>query len=119
MSDYTGIDPTGLERLNRMGGPVFVRKMIDLFLNEAPDRLAAARKGEEAGDLVAVEEATHSLKSSALNFGASHLSNIAERIELRARANNSENLATLLNDLEEAYRNARVWLERERNALEL
>ena len=119
MSDYTGIDPTGLERLNRMGGALFVRKMIDLFLKEAPDRLAAARKGEQAGDLVAVAEATHSLKSSAQNFGASRLSNIAERIELRARADNRENLATLLSDLEGAYSTARAWLEHERDALKV
>src|SRR5438067_10294621 len=99
MSDYTDIDPTGLERLNRMGGTAFLRKMIDLFLEEAPDRLTAARKGEQDADLSAVADAAHSLKSSAQNFGASRLSNIAERIELRARANNGENLATLLSDL--------------------
>src|SRR3954447_11402468 len=119
MSDYTGIDPAGLERLNRIGGALFVRKMIDLFLNEAPDRLAAARKGEEVGDLMAVAEAAHSLKSSAQNFGASLLSSIAERIELRARANNGENLAASLGDLEEAFGIARAWLERQREALKV
>ncbi len=119
MSDYPGIDPTGLERLNRIGGALFVRKMIDLFLKEAPERLTAARRGEQAGDLIAVAEATHSLKSSAQNFGASLLSNIAGRIELSARANNCENLATSLSDLERAYGTARAWLERERDALKV
>lgn len=117
MSDYTGIDPTGLARLQKMGGPLFVGKMIALFLEEAPGRLAAARKGEEEGDLAAVAEATHSLKSSALNFGATRLSNLAAKIEMQARENTWENLSTLLNDLEGAYNTVKAWLESERDAL--
>ena len=117
MSDYEEIDPAGLQRLNRMGGSPFIRKMIDLFLDEAPERLTAARSGEQAGDLVAVAAAAHALKSSAQNFGASRLSNIAEKIELQARANTSENLSTLLSDLEGAYGAAKAWLESERDAL--
>ena len=117
MSDYTGIDPKRLEQLHRMGGPDFVKKMIELFLEEAPDRLGAARRGEQAGDITAVAEAAHSLKSSALNFGANRLSNIAEKIELQARANACESLPAMLKDLEDAYSTAQAWLERERDAL--
>lgn len=119
MSDQTGIDPTGLQRLNKMGGPVFVRKMIDLFLEEAPVRLAAARKGEAAGDFNSVAEAAHGLKSSAQNFGASRLSRIAANIELQARGNTCKNLSSLLSDLEAAYSTAKAWLESERDALKL
>jgi len=117
MSDCTGIDPAGLKRLDRIGGPPFVRKMIDLFLEEAPERFTAARRGEQAGDLIAVAEAAHSLKSSAQNFGASRLSHIAENIELQARANTCENLPALLNELEGAYGTVKAWLESERDAL--
>jgi HPt (histidine-containing phosphotransfer) domain-containing protein len=119
MSDYTGVDPRGLARLQKIGGPLFVRKMIDLFLEEAPDRLAAARRGEQAGDLVAVGDAAHSLKSSAQNFGAGRLSRIAGDIELRARANGCENLSTLLGEMEAAYSTAKAWLESERDALKI
>ena len=119
MNDSSGIDPTGLARLNKIGGPVFVRRMIDLFLEEAPDRLAAARKGEETGDLTAVAEAAHSLKSSAQNFGASGLSRIAAEIESRMQSNQCENLSSLLDEIEAAYDTARTWLERERDALKL
>ena len=119
MNDYTGIDPKGLARLNKIGGPLFVKKMIDLFLEEAPDRLTAARRGEQAGDLIAVAEAAHSLKSSAQNFGAGRLSGIAGEIELRARANRREDLSTLLSESETAYNIAKVWLERERDALKI
>ena len=117
MSDYEGIDPAGLQRLNRMGGPAFIRKMIDLFLEEAPERLTAARRAEEAGDLVALAAAAHSLKSSAQNFGASRLSNVAAKIEAQARANRVENLSTLLSDLEDAYSAVTAWLKGEREGL--
>jgi len=119
MSEYNGIDPAGLARLNKIGGAAFVRKMIDLFLEEAPERLTAARRGEEAEDLIAVAEAAHSLKSSAQNFGASGLSRIAGEIELRARANTCENLPALLNEIEGAYKTAKAWLESERDALKI
>jgi HPt (histidine-containing phosphotransfer) domain-containing protein len=117
MSDYNGIDPAGLVRLDKIGGPAFVRKMIDLFLAEAPDRLAAARKGEQSGDLNAVADAAHSLKSSSQNFGASRLSRVAGEIESRARANQCENLPAMLGEIEAAYGAAKAWLESQRDAL--
>ena len=119
MSDYSGIDPAGLARLNKIGGPSFVKKMIDLFLEEAPERLSDARRGEQTGDLAAIADAAHSLKSSAQNFGANGLSRIAAEIEARARANRWENLSILLSDIETAYHTARVWLESERDALNI
>jgi HPt (histidine-containing phosphotransfer) domain-containing protein len=117
MTHNPGIDPEALVRLERIGGPVFVKRMIDLFLMEAPQRLAAAREGEKSGNIAALAEAAHSLKSSAHNYGASRLSFIAEEIELSARANKVENLSTLLNDLEQAYSTVKSWLESQRSTL--
>src|ERR1700682_1700232 len=117
MSDDTGIDPEGLARLNRIGGPDFVKQMIDLFFKEAPERLRAARDGEKAGDLNAVTEATHSLKSSARNFGAHRLASLAEKIELMTRSSRCENLSGLFADLDRAYAAAKAWLESERGSL--
>lgn len=117
MSDFTGIDPHGLARLNKIGGSEFVIKMIDLFLEEIPDRLRAARNGELAGDTQAVAEAAHSIKSSAQNFGAESLALIARKFEVMTRSNDCENLAALLNELEQTYAVAKAWLESQRNDL--
>lgn len=117
MSDNAGIDPSGLERLNKIGGATFVKQMIGLFLDEAPHRLRAARRGEQTGNLAAVAEAAHSLKSSAHNFGARNLSRVAEKIELQMRENSCENLSALLSDLEAAFSTLKVWLETERDVL--
>ena len=114
MNDFSGIDPAGLARLERMGGRPFVKEMIDLFLEEAPERLAAARHSEQAGDVAAVGEAAHALKSSARNFGATGLANIAEDIEMSVHAGQPGNLSTKLNDLEQAFSAAKSWLESQR-----
>ena len=116
MDDLTGIDPQGLVRLNKIGGPAFVIKMIDLFLEEIPERLSAARKGEQAADLHAVAEAAHSMKSSAYNFGAENLARLAQKIEGMARSNNCENLPELLDDLDQTYAIAKAWLESQRSS---
>jgi HPt (histidine-containing phosphotransfer) domain-containing protein len=117
VNNDAGIDPQGLVRLNRIGGPDFVRQMIELFFKEAPERLSAARNGEKAGDLNTVTEATHALKSSARNFGANRLASLAEKIELMTRANSCENLSGLVADLDQAYAAAKTWLEHERDSL--
>src|SRR5947209_5788250 len=96
MNNVSGIDPQGLVRLSKIGGPDFVGQMIDLFLEEAPERLDAAREAEKAGDLGAVADAAHSLKSSARNFGAERLADLAENIEITARSPGGENVSALL-----------------------
>ena len=115
MSDFPGIDPQGLARLNKIGGSAFVIKMIDLFLEEIPERLSAARNGEQSGDLHAVAEATHSIKSSAYNFGAENLGRLAQKIEGMTRSNDCESLPELLDDLEKTYAAAKTWLESQRS----
>lgn len=104
-------------RLNKIGGPNFVGQMIDLFLEEAPERLVAAREAEKAGDLEAVANAAHSLKSSARNFGAERLADRAENIEVKVRAKSGEDISALLDGLEQAYAPVKVWLETQRDSL--
>ena len=102
MNDGNQIDTQALARLNSIGGPAFVREMIELFLADAPKRIQAARVGQEAGDLVAVSEATHALKSSARTLGSNSLHALASQIESITRFQHSENLPSLLDDLEQA-----------------
>src|SRR5262249_28825691 len=111
MNETAEIDPSGLTRLSRWGGPPFVKKMILLFFQEMPLRLNEARKGTEKGDLEVVANAGHSIKSSALNFGASHFSAVAQQLEICARENRTGDLPALLNELDGAFARAKSWLE--------
>jgi HPt (histidine-containing phosphotransfer) domain-containing protein len=102
MNDGFQIDTQALARLNSIGGPGFVREMIDLFLADAPKRLQAVRDAQAAGDLIAVSEATHALKSSARTLGSNGLHALAAQIESMTRFQHSDNLPTLVDDLERA-----------------
>lgn len=114
MSECPGIDPNGLVRLNKLGGPAFVTKMIDLFLTEAPARMASAHQAAAEGNLPEVAHAAHSLKSSAYNFGAVELSTIAEKLELQIGAGKCEDLPGQLVRLESAFGVTKTWLEGQR-----
>ena len=112
------IDRSFLERINGIGGATLLGKMIDLFLTNAPQRLAAAREGEQRGDLKAVEQAVHSLKSSSGNLGAMGLMELAGRIEELAEQRRAEEIPLLLDELEELWEQVKVLLETEKKGLE-
>lgn len=100
-----------LANLRGLGGQQFVCEMIDLFLENAPKQLGAARIGMQAGDLVMVHRAAHSLKSSAGNFGAEALRELAGRIERLTGENKADTLPALLDELEAAFAQTRSYLE--------
>ena len=109
----SGLEGAALERLTRIGGQEFLLEMIELFLEHAPERLAAARAAFEAGDFPSVYRAAHSLKSTAGNLGARGLQGAAERAEARASAEDGPAVAPLLDEMERRYEEIRVELEAE------
>ena len=114
MDEVPGIDPSALAQLHGIGGSEFVHKMIDLFLEEAPQRIAAARKGQQSGSFEEIAAASHSLKSSAHPFGATKLSRIAEKVERLADSRQMDEIPELLSELEKCYPAVEAWLEAQR-----
>lgn len=109
MADSECIDLERLGALERVGGPALVRELIEIFLRHAPQRVAQARQGVRERDWGAVERATHSLKSSAANIGATRLHDAAERLERRS-AGGSRGIAALLDEVAIACAEVRRWL---------
>lgn len=66
----TLIDSDAISRLRDFGGDKLLRGMIDLFVQNAPGKAAAARAALDAGDASALRAALHGLKSSAGQLGA-------------------------------------------------
>jgi GAF domain-containing protein/CheY-like chemotaxis protein/HPt (histidine-containing phosphotransfer) domain-containing protein len=85
-SDGT-IDAQVLSRLvDGTGGDAeFISELIDQFIAEAPELVAVARAGLEAGDADEVRRAAHTLKSNAATFGARHLAERSRGLEEAAR----------------------------------
>ncbi|MGK7311106.1 MAG: Hpt domain-containing protein [Candidatus Longimicrobiales bacterium M2_2A_002] len=117
MMGQRALDDSALARLDRIGGGSFIVEMIDLFLENAPIRLEAARAAHDAGDLATLHRAVHSLKSTAANLGARSLQRAAEAAEDRASAKDVDAMAPLLDDLYRRYEEARTELEAERERL--
>ncbi len=80
------VDPTVLARLaESMGGDeAFVAELIEGFVADSPDLVAAARRGLEAGDAGEVRRAAHTLKSNAATFGAHGLADRSRSLEAAA-----------------------------------
>jgi signal transduction histidine kinase/DNA-binding response OmpR family regulator len=81
------IDPQVIESMLVLGGGgrELLTKMIDLFLQDAPQRMAAIREAMQRGDGPAVAGAAHAFKSASANLGASALSAMCKRLEREGR----------------------------------
>ena len=90
------IDDSALDRLRRQGGPVLVREIVKIFLEDAPQRLLDGRAGAKARNLDATRRAAHSLKATAGALGAVELKAVSEQIEELAADNQGAAVAALL-----------------------
>jgi len=113
----TWVDTNVLSRLIEDIGPEIVGRTIDLFLDQAPVRLAAVREGLRHADMEATAEALHSIKSSAAMLGASGLSEVAGRGEHLARNGKVAEVTTLLGAFETAFHETTSRLHARRRGL--
>lgn len=85
-----------IESLRELGGdddPGLVFELIDLYLEDAPERIGEIKQALENDDFDLLERAAHTLKSSSANIGALGLSSICADLEALARTNEVANAA--------------------------
>ncbi|MFK8080401.1 MAG: Hpt domain-containing protein [Granulosicoccus sp.] len=100
------IDPHALElisSLQRPGKPDLLMRVIGVFKSESPKSIASMQQGMEAGDLAAVRNAAHTLKSSSAYVGASVFSDLCRDLENAARENNYTACVVLAYELEDLF----------------
>jgi HPt (histidine-containing phosphotransfer) domain-containing protein len=117
MNEPSPIDPAALERLLKLGGTKFALEMVELFGSYGGKKVAEARAAQQAGNLKALAEAAHPLKSSAGNLGAVRVQELAAQVELSAREQKAELAGTQLDELERAFAQAILLLEAEKMRL--
>jgi two-component system sensor histidine kinase/response regulator len=77
-------DKSGL--LDRLGGDeVFLREILGMFLDDAPNQIERMQKQLKEGDLSGLELQAHSLKGAAMNIGGNGLQKAAFELEVAAR----------------------------------
>ena len=75
----------GLKELCDPGDLSLFRDLIDTFLADSPDRIAAVECAIGTNDATALERAAHALKSSAANMGALGLASLCKPMESLGR----------------------------------
>ena len=93
--------------------PDFLTDLLQSFLEDARQYLSSLATSLKGGDPVGVMAASHTLKSSSANLGASQLSEFCSEIEAIARAHSLIGVAALL----EAAQNEFVKVQKEIESL--
>jgi HPt (histidine-containing phosphotransfer) domain-containing protein len=107
------IDPATIKGLRELGGedePGLLGELIEMFLEDAPERMRDITEGIAAGDIGRVERGAHTLKSSSANIGALGLSDLCRRIVESSRTNHPERLPELCSASEQSLRDASLAL---------
>ena len=99
-----------LRDLSEPGQPDPVVELIDLFMEDAPDRLQAMQTSLDRRDIEALKIAAHSLKGSAKNLGAKPLGRICAELEKQAIAADWDNALLTLKAIGQEFEKLRAVL---------
>jgi HPt (histidine-containing phosphotransfer) domain-containing protein len=107
------IDPQAIEELRAMnpGDDSFLRELIQIYLEDSPQRIAEIESSLEQGDALTLTRAAHSLKGSSSNFGAAQLRAISEKIERLGRDGNLGEVPAQLPQLKREFEGVKTALE--------
>ncbi|NDA66468.1 MAG: sensor histidine kinase, partial [Verrucomicrobia bacterium] len=103
-----------LRDLSEPGQPDPVVELIDLFMEDAPDRLEAMQTSLDRRDIEALKIAAHSLKGSAKNLGAKPLGRICAELEKQALAADWDNALLTLKAIGQEFEKLRAVLSVEK-----
>ncbi len=87
------------------GDPAFVQSMLEEFITEAKEQIAAAISSHGAGSCKGVQSELHTLKGNSGTLGAAQVHSICEKIELKAKVCDFTQFATEIVDLQIALKN--------------
>ena len=100
------IDKTTFAELKQMSGAEFINELVDTFLEDAPKLIEEIKTALKANNADSFRRAAHSMKSNAATFGASHLAELAKKLEMLGKENKLHETGNRLKALEEAVESA-------------
>ena len=111
----------GIRMLQIEGEPDFLTELIDIYIQDSAGLLEKIKEALANQDGPGLRKASHALKGSSMNLGASKLASICQDMESAALANSLEDGPEILDRLEREY--LRVWqalsAERETKSAEI
>ena len=111
------IDHTAIDGLGATMGGAFVGELIETFVADGRELVAALRRAHAAPDVDAFRRAAHSLKSNCDTLGATELAGLARELESLSRRGTLEGAGERLDPLARAYESAAHALEEIRRGL--
>ena len=99
------LDPEAMARLLEItgGDRAFVDELVDTFVEDAKTQIEALRNADGAHDTEAVVRPAHSLKSNAVNVGATLLGDLSRALEADARAGAVPDLTARIDAVEAEF----------------
>lgn len=108
--DYEAI--ANLRALSPDDGDVFLKEILNIFIDDTPVRIAELHTSRAAGDASAFVRAAHSIKGSSSNVGAAELRVLAERLEHTAKQNGLANTEASVAEVAAAFERAKIELQK-------
>jgi two-component system, sensor histidine kinase and response regulator len=96
------LDETAVARLREMGDGFFA-EVANIYLDDAPARLAAIRAAAEANDPHALATAAHAFQSGSGNIGAAEVHELCSKLELMGQEDRLTGVTAKVTELERAY----------------
>jgi len=106
MTSEKAVDPKVLESLRELGGdddPGLFMELIQIFLEDTPQRMRQIEEALAEDDATALGAAAHALKSSCANLGALKLSELFREIEFAGKESDIERAKPLVALSSEEY----------------
>ena len=92
------------------GDPELLLDLIQMFLDDGPEKVRSVHEGLVAGDFDKMERAAHSLKGSSGNLGAHLLQDTCEKIQVATRRRQLEESRQLAAELDAKFAEAELAL---------
>lgn len=94
------------------GDPELLLDLLQMFLDDGPQKVQAITEGVAAGDFEKAERAAHSLKGSSGNLGARLLQEACEQMQLASRSHKLDEIRKIAPQLSANYARAEAELRK-------
>ena len=106
---------SNLRALQSRAEPNLLSDLIDSFLRDSAERIAAMRGAAASGDAKALTRTAHALKGSSGTVGANRMTALCDVIEELSRASSMEGSPALIDALAEEFERVKRALEAEKS----
>jgi HPt (histidine-containing phosphotransfer) domain-containing protein len=108
--DKQVIDRNTYDQLKEMAGEDYIGELVDAYLDDSPQLIAAMRDCLKSNDADAFRRSAHSLKSNSASLGAITLSGMARELEMVGKSGDLTGAPPLLEQLTLEYDHVRKQL---------